>query len=130
MKRKYLDQANIPNESRPDKWGKGTVRDKKWKKQREKYGFDERDTYSMDITFYCWLLEHLMMYNEVNNLDLDKCPIKYNEQELTLQECINRMIDGCRIALTNSNYEFDSELKSKVDDVVNIWAVTIHTIWW
>ena len=130
MKRKYLDQANIPNESRPDKWGKGTVRDKKWKKQRDKYGFDERDTYSMDTTFYCWLLEHLMMYNEVNNLDLDKCLIKYNEQELTLQECINRMIDGCRIALTNSNYEFDSELKSKVDDVVNIWAVTIHTIWW
>ena len=130
MKRKYLDQANIPNESRPDKWGKGTVRDKKWKKQREKYGFDERDTYSMDTTFYCWLLEHLMMYNEVNNLDLDKCLIKYNEQELTLQECINRMIDGCRIALTNSNYEFDSELKSKVDDVVKIWAVTIHAIWW
>lgn len=130
MKRKYLDQANIPNESRPDKWGKGTVRDKKWKKQREKYGFDERDTYSMDTTFYCWLLEHLMMYNEVNNLDLGKCLIKYNEQELTLQECINRMIDGCLIALTNSNYEFDSELKSKVDDVVNIWAVTIHTIWW
>ena len=130
MKRKYLDQANIPNESRPDKWGKGIVRDKKWKKQREKYGFDERDTYSMDTTFYCWLLEHLMMYNEVNNLDLDKCPVKYNEQELTLQECINRMIDGCRIALTNSNYEFDSELKSKVDDVVNIWAVTIHAIWW
>lgn len=141
MKRKFLDRANIPNESRPDKWYSNTGQDKKWKRQRKKYGFDERDTYSMDTTFYCWLLERLMMYKEISYVDLDGFPIKYeesmgktqisyNDQELTLGECIDRMIEGCCIALTDSDYGFDSELKAKVDDVVKIWAVTIHDIWW
>ena len=130
MKRKYLDQANIPNESRPDKWWGNASHKKKWKKQREKYGFDQRETYSMDTTFYCWLLEHLMMYKDVNDVNLDECQIQYNDQELTLSECIDRMIEGCRIALTNREYGYYSDLKAKVDDVIKIWAVTIHAIWW
>lgn len=130
MKRKYLDQAKIPHISRPDKWYGDTIAHKKWKKQRNKYGFDIRDTFSMDITFYCWLLEHLMMYKEVTDVNLDECQIQYNDQELTLSECIDRMIEGCRIALSNWEYGYDSELKAKVDDVIKIWAVTIHAIWW
>lgn len=39
--------------------------------QREKYGFDERETWSLDYTFACWLYEHLKMYLDVNCVDLE-----------------------------------------------------------
>lgn len=34
-------------------------------KQRTKYGFDERETWSLDYTLATWLYSHLMMYKEI-----------------------------------------------------------------
>lgn len=44
MKRKYLD--DIGAKDRPDKWNsKSYKRNRKWKKERSIYGFDERETW-------------------------------------------------------------------------------------
>lgn len=43
---------------------------KRWKIERKKYGFDTRETYSMDYTSATWLYEHLKVYKKVNICDL------------------------------------------------------------
>ncbi len=63
MKRKYLDDIGITN--RPDEYTSTNGADTKWAQQREIYGFDVRETWNMDVSFYCWLYERLMMYLEV-----------------------------------------------------------------
>ena len=39
--RKYLDEINITD--RPDTWNKDDERQESWAKEREDYGFDERE---------------------------------------------------------------------------------------
>ncbi len=59
--------------------------------QRQMYGFDERETWSMDYTFATWLYEHLQAYkefaNEVVDLEFHKflIPVLYDipEDKLT-----------------------------------------------
>ena len=29
------------------------IRNQKWEKEREQYGFDERETWNLDFTFFC-----------------------------------------------------------------------------
>lgn len=41
------------------------------KKQRKKYGFDERETWELGYTLITWLYSHLMMYKDVSICDLE-----------------------------------------------------------
>ena len=57
-KRKYLDDIGYTD--RPDTWNKDDKRQKIWRKQRKKYGFDNREIWNMDLAFYLWLYERLI----------------------------------------------------------------------
>lgn len=39
-------------------------RHKMWKRQRDKYGFDEREVWGLDHTMICLLYERIMFFNE------------------------------------------------------------------
>lgn len=41
---------------------KASKRQKKWNKMRKKYGFDSRETWSLDFTMNTWLHSHLKMF--------------------------------------------------------------------
>ena len=61
MNRKYLDDIGITD--RWDTWGLGDEEAvKEHQKQQSVYGFDARETFSLDHAFYLWLYERLMMY--------------------------------------------------------------------
>ena len=72
---KYLEKFSfdsetcIPNTSEKDR----SDRDLTFKRQRKKYGFDERETWGLDFTSACWLYEHLCMYMDIGGkvVDLD-----------------------------------------------------------
>lgn len=74
-------------------------RKKKLKKQRKKYGFDERETWSMDFTLACWIYERFKWYEKHAPVDLT-ChkfdievlvkddPIEVEEKTVTQEQAI------------------------------------------
>ena len=131
---KYLKELGIKIEDTPYGWCENDGRDDHripyWKKQQEEYGFDERETWGLDYTFYLWLYNRLKMYDEVNCINTDTHKFEYKGEELTQQDCIDRMIEGCKIAITKDSFKHTDEELEKVDDVAKIWAICINSMWW
>lgn len=87
MAHKYLNKLGVSSkdscifnsEDTSDK------RYKLFKKQRKKYGFDERETWSLDYTLATWLYEHLCVYEKVTIVRLDyhefDIPVLYIETD-------------------------------------------------
>ena len=72
------------------------IRNQKWEKEREECGFDERETWNLDFTFFCWLYERLKKYKEVSPVDLTCKIIKVNNEEKNLEEWVNLMISNSK----------------------------------
>lgn len=129
MKRKYLDDIGVDlclwSELEDDK------RQARWAQEREEYGFDERDTWCMNYAFYCWLYERLKMYLDVNCVDLTFHKFEYEGEELTQQECIDRMLHGCEVYFQQDNdWTISEEDQKAISDVANIWAIVLPAMWW
>ena len=126
MKRKYLDDLGITN--LPDLWNQTDERQKNWTKEREEYGFDERDTWSMSLTFECWLYEHLMMYKESANINFDFHKFEYKGKTYTQGEMINKMIELLETSLKSSNSSLDEV--DTIREIAQMWAVVLPAMWW
>ena len=106
-------------------------RHKKWFQERRLYGFDSRETYSLNYTFYVWLYEHLMMYKEkaIEVIDLEYHTIVFNGENLTQLECIDKMLEGCRLYIKDCE-STDKEVQRKIKEVVEIWSIILPYMWW
>lgn len=127
---KYLKELDIKIEDTPYGWCKGDTRELTWSQERQEYGFDQRETWALDYTFYLWLYQRLKMYNEVNIIDTSFYTFEYNGQKFTQQECIDKMIEGCKIFITKEHTEMTVEEQDKIKDVTRIWALCIDKMWW
>ena len=126
MAHKYIKEIT-KLEKTPYGWSENTGRDSKWREEREIYGFDERETWSLDITFYHWLYERLMMFKEVNCIDLDFHKFNVNGVELTQGECIDLMINNCEKLIRSNGIDDMFDLKN---ETLEIWKECIHYMWW
>lgn len=103
----------------------------KWQKQREEWGFDERETWSLDYAFALWLYERLKVYNQINIIDTSFHKIKYKEETLSFQDCIDRMIEGLKIRIIDEfNWNLDADQIEKVEDAMQLFALCYHYLWW
>ena len=129
MNRKYLDDIGVTKNCYM--FSTDDPRQPIWDKEKEEYGFDERETWALDFAFYCWLYEHLKMYVDVNCVDLTYHKFEYEGEVLTQEECINRMLKGCEAYFQN-DYQWDisEEDKKIVDDITKIWAIVWPAMWW
>lgn len=128
MNHKYIEEImNI--EDTPYGWAEHTGRDEMWAEQRKEYGFDERETWSLDYTFIYWLYERLKMYNKVNCINTDFHKFKVNGVEMTQQECIDAMIDKCKKLITNRLISDENAYNLK-NEILDIWKECIHSMWW
>lgn len=96
-KRKYLDDIGYTD--RPDTWNKDDKRQKIWRKQRKKYGFDNREIWNMDLAFYLWLYERLMRHKEITPVDLKFHKFDFEGKTYTQGELIDEMIKRLRFYL-------------------------------
>lgn len=129
MNRKYLDEAGMTE--RHDSWNPEDNRQEQWAKEREEYGFDERETWALDSAFYCWLYERLKMYLDVNCVNLTYHKFEYEGEELTQQECIDRMIHGCEIYFNQEDdWNISEEDQKAINDIAKIWAIVLPAMWW
>lgn len=141
-KRKYIDDIGIAFEETPqglcnDEYIaniEGT-RGSLWHKEREIYGFDNRETWNLDYTIKLHLYERLCMYNEINIIDTENTKVEFEGGEITLQECIDRMIEGLKIDL-QTDYLDKKRLDTtsieykKMNEVFKILSICINRLWW
>jgi hypothetical protein len=145
IKKSYVEQRNKYLEDlglRPEDYGvnfspKNDKRRKKWAKQKEKFGFDERETWSLDHYFAEWLYSHCRMYlkeaGKVIDLEEeDKYEIdgkKYNQKE-----AIEKILELLEFYLTNINHyksiEKEAEAKDALKEASGIWSEIILDMWW
>ena len=65
MKNKYLEELGLKKGEYGSDYSEISHKQKKkFKKQRKKYGFDERETWNINTILIEWLYSHLMMYTE------------------------------------------------------------------
>lgn len=125
MGHKYLEDIVDLKKTTYDNYS-DTSRDEKWKEQREVYSFDEREVWNLDCTFFYWLYERLMMYKETACVDLNFHIFDINGETLTQKECIDKMIENCKIIITE-DMEDNFELKK---EVLAIWSKCIFAMWY
>ena len=129
---RYFEEIEGKKCEHPSKWGaKNDNRSQKWYEERRKYGFDSRETWSLDTAFYIWLYEHLMMFKEkaIGVIDLTYHKFEYKGETLTQIECIDRMIEGCKLFIQDSD-TLDKEKQDKIKSVCDLWALVIPAMWW
>ena len=104
------------------------IRNQKWEKEREQYGFDERETWNLDFTFFCWLYERLKRYKEISPVDLSCKIVKVNNEEKNLEEWVNLMISNSKDLILANIY---SEENIKLAEfTIEIFKQTIFYLWW
>lgn len=129
MKRKYLDDLGVTE--RPDLWNKDDKRNPQWEKEREIYGFDERETWDLgQTTFYCWLYERLKRYIEIAPVSLNYHKFGYKDKGYTQGELINMMIEKLEFYFSSEYNDFNFEHWEKVHEVEQIWAIVLPSMWW
>lgn len=136
MAHKYLDDICVT--SNQDRWWfnddqyPDDKRLKKWEKEREIYGFDDRETWDLQSTFYLWLYERLMKFVEsaspIVNLEYHK--FEYKGKEYTQIEMINMMLERLKFFFSPSYVDFDPESEKKVQEIGEIWAIVLPAMWW
>lgn len=129
MSHKYIEEI-IDLSRTPYGWSENTGRDTLWKEQREVYGFDERETWSVDTAFFCWLYERVKMYNEINIVDTKSTfnKVLFKGKELTLQDCIDFFLENCKkIILTQG---MDDSIIDVEKDVLDLWRESYRLFWW
>lgn len=132
VRRQHIDDLGIKYKDTPQ----GTFSDQDdgrfpmWQKLRNKYGFDEREVWDITFSFELWLYERLMMYNDTNMIDTGMHTYVYKGKTLTLQNGIDRMIQGLEISLTNDGGKPSDKEFEQTEDVRYLFALCYHQLWW
>jgi hypothetical protein len=142
--RKYLEEIGISESQTcaPMTTADDDSRMPRFIKQREEYGFDERETWALNFTFACWLYEHLRMYLEVGgqmvNLSYHHFDIPVLNEDNT-EAIENHTQEEC-IALCCQYLENYLKLENDVDmcesadrnlkAAIKIFAEISPAMWW
>lgn len=130
MKHYYLDKINYDNF---DYHLKGDKREKEWRKQRRKYGFDERETWNLNWRFYAWSYERLKMFKKITNINLDFYKFDYKGKTYTQKQMINKMIKRLEYILDFNNEkqsDFEQKFQKYSKEITEIWSLIIPAMWW
>ena len=129
MNRKYLDDIGYTN--RHDTWNSDDPRQGKWARERDIYGFDERETWALDHAFACWLYERLKMYLEIDAVNLDFHKFDIDGETLTQNEVIKRILSLLEESFKNSEdaSKYD-ESCDNIAEAARLWAIIINACWW
>ena len=128
MSRKYLEDI-IPKEEIFGYHDETDERHERWCEQEKIYGFCDIETWDLDSTFAQLLYERLMMYKEIGGqvVDLSYDKIDIFDTTLTLSECIDLMIEKCKMAIKGD------APPNVIDPMDTVWKIMkeVHgLLWW
>lgn len=127
---KYLADIGVKEKDMPINWNQGDSREQFWENQRKEYGCDERETWSLDYSFALWLYPRLKMYNEVNIINTTYHNFEYNGSTLTMQQCIDKILEGLEIYLTVDDFKRTQDDLGKITDSRMLFAIILGSLWW
>lgn len=129
MSRAYLDDVGHPEIILDEA---NDLRRFKWEAQRDFYGFDERETWSLDHAFYCWLYERLRAYLEWNNVNLEFHKFEYRGKTYTQQQLIDMMLERLKFYFDNhmDDWSLTEEQLDYIHEIEYIWATCLMSMWW
>ena len=100
--------------------------------------FDERRTFNMDGSLIAYLYENLRFFQDeaskIVNFDFHKFEI--DGEELTQRQCIDRMVEDCKIILlydeVGDDMEFTGWKKTDAakDDLFKVLSKVYWSMWW
>ena len=127
---KYLSDLGIKENQLPYNWSPNDSRGIQWAKQRKEYGFDERETWNLDTSFYLWAYPRLKMFDEINIINTEIENVVFDGNTYTLQQCINIILEGWEIALIDNFQLYDKEKINKILLANKIFGHILHSLWW
>lgn len=96
-----------------------------WKKQREKRGFDDRDTWSLDHTLGKWLAPRLKRYKEVN------CIVGPTDKGRNWDQILDEMIFAYDFLGSERRWDsFDKKEWKRVESGLKLFAKYCTSLWW
>ena len=126
---KYLDDLNIPI----TEYGTNFIncykdkRGRKWRRQRTKYGFDERETWNLDSQFIEWIYTRFKMYKEIACVDLTFHKFKYLGKEITQGEAIDIILQACEDYIKQGDTGFKTFPSPIIGDLL---FKIMPAMWW
>lgn len=132
---KYLEDIGLRVEQiTSNVCGDNDDRKSRWDKQKELYGFDERETWALETTFIEWLYSHLKMYLDIGGeiIDLDFYKFEYKGEQYTQRECIKIILSACEKFLKTED-PFWRDCNSTVQDMIDtikLFADMFPAMWW
>ena len=109
---------------------------KEWRfwKQRWQYGFDQRETYALNDTFYCWLYERLRMYVDTASkiIDLEYHRFIWKGKEYTQIDLIKELLTHLEFYFKSSEdcILLNEEEEKIILEIGEIWAILLPAMWW
>ena len=94
---------------------------------------DVRDTWNMDHTIILWMYERLKFFREQTPVNLDFHRFEIDGEELTQAQCIDRMIEDCKICILADYVPFGEEFEktnAAKDDLFKVWSAVHFAMWW
>lgn len=94
--------------------------------------FDERSTFNMDYTLIAWLYECLRYFqDEVSKIvDLEFPKFDIDGETLTQRQCIDRMVDDCKVILLEDEFEDREKRDAAKDDIFKVLSKVYWMMWW
>lgn len=89
-----------------------------------------RDGWNLDLAFLSWLLPRLEIYlkDADKMIDLTFHKFEYNGKEYTQKELVQKMITN--LQAVRDEDAWDPHYCELVDEVLTIWKLVFHSMWW
>lgn len=99
------------------------------------HDFDERDTFSMDMTLVMWLYERLRYFQDVvtDTVVMDDPQWRTYEidgEQLTQLQCIDRMVEDCMVILLSDDIDEAEQMDAAKDDLFKVLSKVFWAMWW
>ena len=133
-KRKYLNKLGVDYS-----WCKRDWRIMKWKKFYKKYGFDPRETWSLDIATGWFIYERLTQFKKDASKMIDlhfhsfDIPISMDGTTAycNMSDCIDICLDLVESAIKQADKDYiNDDWKADLQLATKIYAVMLPALWW
>ena len=128
QKCKYLDDLGIPtSEYGTNFTSDDDPRQASWFEEQKEYGFDNRETWSLDRMFIEWIYTRVMMYKERAIINTKFHKISYKSNEITQAEAMDKILELSKLCLLSDD---DELIYVNSREICDIWKELLPLMWW
>lgn len=103
--------------------------------ENDYHGFDERDTFGLDTSLLMHLYECLRFFqDEVSKVVVMDNPewktFNIDGEELTQRQCIDKMVDDCKLALLSDEFDEHEIRENAKNDLFKVLSKVYWSMWW